>query len=528
MSAQSFDAESFLRKLWALDDLLAERGFPKFSPWWRAELTRFFRALAAGRVRQWVPRVGRRGGKSTVWFKVGTAWGLFGPWSIPSGDRAVIAFVSVSRDEAAQRLRAIGDALRALGEQFSQRNEEIELGSRPVVFKVFSCSTTGVVGFTSIAVICDETARWENRDSGANPAREVVGSLRPTLATVPFGFLILSSSPWSQDDFHAQAFDAGDTETQITSYAPSWIANPSLSETDTRSLEPDERIWRREFLAEPQAAVAAALDPDAITRAQREVPAGLVCAPPIVCVDMSDGRGDATAWAAVRWAWSKGEPRYLSRRVCVSSRIRDARGDLIEYDEPVRDADGRLVENPNYSGPPAPILIVGPVRSIVGKFWQSIRSADLVARIAADARAWGARAVIGDQRSDYALEPLFAGHGLRFGSLAWSAPSKVQAVTRLRSWLRDGQIILPKPSDGDAAARLSTELAAFQERLSPSGNVVYGGRSGVHDDHVATLLTAAMADAHAMVPASPTAPRVYRDLSNLPPGTCAGGNLPPA
>lgn len=515
MSVQGFDAESFLRKLWALDDLLAERGFPRFSPWWRAELTRFFRALATGR-RQWVVRVGRRGGKSTTWAKLAVAWALFGPWTIPAGDRGVVAFVSVSRDEAAQRLRSIGDMLRRLGEQFASRAEEIELGSRPCVFKVFSCSTTGVVGFTAIAVICDETARWENRESGANPAREVVGSLRPALATQPLGFLALSSSPWSQDDFHAQAFDAGETAAQITSYAPSWTANPTLSEAGTRSLEPDERTWRREFLAEPQSAVAGAFDPDAIVRAQREVPAGHVCAPPVVCVDMSDGRGDATAWAAVRWAWSKGEPRFLSRRACVSARLRDARGDLIEFDQPILDRSGAPVPNPNYSGPPAPVLIVGPIRSIVGKFWQSIRSADLVARIGADARAWGARFVLGDQRSDYALEPLFAGQGLRFASLAWSAPSKLQAVTRLRSWLRDGQIILPRPSDGDAAARLAQELAAFQERLSPSGTVVFGGRTGVHDDHVAVLVTAAMADAHAMVPASPTAPRPV-PITWLPP-----------
>lgn len=517
MSVQGFDAESFLRKLWALDDLLADRGFPKFSPWWRAELSRFFRALAAGR-RQWVVRVGRRGGKSTTWAKVAVAWALFGPWTIPAGDRGVVAFVSVSRDEAAQRLRSIGDMLRQLGEQFASRAEEIELGSRPCVFKVFSCSTTGVVGFTSIAVICDETARWEHRDSGANPAREVVGSLRPALATQPLGFLALSSSPWSQDDFHAQAFDAGETAAQITSSAPSWTANPTLTEAGTRSLEPDERTWRREFLAEPQAAVAGAFDLDAITSAQREVPTGLVCAPPVVCVDMSDGRGDATAWAAVRWAWSKGEPRYLSRRACVSSRIRHANGDLIEYDEPILDRSGAPVLNPSYIGPPAPILIVGPVRSITGKFWQSVRSADLVARIAADARAWGARFVVGDQRSDYALEPLFARHDLRFLSIAWTAQSKVQAVTRLRSWLRDGSIILPKPTDGDAAARLASELAAYQERLSPSGTVVYGGRSGVHDDHVATLLTAAMADARALLPASPTAPRTYQiRAEDLPP-----------
>src|SRR5262245_13379968 len=68
-----FNADAFLAHLWALDDELVAHGFHPLSPWWRAELTRFIRALAAGQhacagamVRAWIVRAGRRAGKSSA------------------------------------------------------------------------------------------------------------------------------------------------------------------------------------------------------------------------------------------------------------------------------------------------------------------------------------------------------------------------------------------------------------------------------------------------------------------------------
>lgn len=515
MSRKRRDPEAILAKLWSLEDQLVASGFPAMPRWWRRVITRFY---CSGK-RRMVIRKGRRVYASTcVAPRLAVAEALFGGHEhLPGTPPLVYAFLSVHRGEAANRLRGIREILDAIGVEYRERGETIELMDRPAIFAVKTVSERTTVGDDVAFAWCDEVSRWRDDDSGSNPAEAVIGGFAPSQATLPDATMWLVSSPRGRDDYHARQFDLGETEAQCVAFGATWEINEALTEEETRRLEPDDRVWSREYAAQPQAAVLAALDPDAITRAQRDQPAGLVCAPPVVCVDMSDGRGDATAWAAARWAWTKGEPEFLSRRACLSARLRDGRGNLIEWDEPLLDADGERVPNPGYSGPPAPILIVGPIRSIVGRFWQSIRSADLVARIAADARAWGARFVIGDQRSDYALEPLFAAHGLRFVSVVWSNPSKVQAVTRLRSWLRDGSIILPQPGEGDAAARLSSELAAYQERLSPSGSVVYGGRSGVHDDHVATLLTAAMADARALLPASPTAPRVVRDFTNLPP-----------
>jgi hypothetical protein len=80
------------------------------------------------------------------------------------------------------------------------------------------------------------------------------------MATQPFAFEVCSSSPWGTDDYHAELFDQGDTDHQLTSFAPTWIANPTITEERTHELEPDEKIWSREYAAIPGATVSQALD----------------------------------------------------------------------------------------------------------------------------------------------------------------------------------------------------------------------------------------------------------------------------
>ncbi len=86
----------------ALSRALVAAGFPDTSAWWRRELRRF---LKSGK-RRWIIRAGRRAGKSTTLCRLAAAWALFGDWSVPPGDVAVVAFVSVSRDESAASARS--------------------------------------------------------------------------------------------------------------------------------------------------------------------------------------------------------------------------------------------------------------------------------------------------------------------------------------------------------------------------------------------------------------------------------------
>lgn len=495
--------DELLRRYDQVDALLVAAGFPATSPWWRAEIERFLRS---GRGR-WLLRVGRRGGKSSTLARLACVWALYGSWEVPPGDVAVVPFVSVDRDEAAARLRTIEDVLRTLGVGLERRGDELELRSRRVLFRVVTCSVKGTVGFTSILVIGDEVARWESRETYANPAADVIGSLAPTLATQPDGFMVLSSSPWSLDDFHAVEFAKGDTGHQVASFAPTWVANPTLSEERTHELEPDNKRWLREYAAVPSASVSAALDGEAISRAQRYLPPGARMMGPVVTLDFSSGRGDAVVWSRVCWAHQDDVPEVLSER-----RYLPGHG---YYFEPITNEAGETTPNPDFK-PAPPLLVVGPLDHQLGKFWQSLASTQLVARIARDAKRWGAATVIGDASNGYGLEGMFQSHGLRFVTVPWTQPNKAAAVTRIRRWLRDGQLCLPMPTDSPAAERLDRELRAFEERLSPSGVAIYNGARGMHDDHVAAaVMMPAIADALNLLPHSPTAPRSRRDMTSI-------------
>jgi hypothetical protein len=236
-----------LAQLDALDHLLVEAGFPAMTSWWRETLGAFY---ASGR-RQLVLRVGRRGGKSSTLCRVAVASALFGEHEIPPGDIGVVAFVSVRREEATERLRTIRAILDALGVTHRPIEGGVELVDRPIAFRVYTASVAGVSGFTCVAAFCDEVSKWKDADSGVNPAREVLAGLRPTLAGQAHARLFLSSSPMGRQDAHAVAFDAGDTDFQLTASAQTWIARPSLTEAECRALEPDEDVFRREYGIQP-------------------------------------------------------------------------------------------------------------------------------------------------------------------------------------------------------------------------------------------------------------------------------------
>ncbi len=230
-----------------LERALTTKGFPAMSLWWRSTFTAFYQ----GGKRQLVLRVGRRGGKSTSLCRIAVLEALYGDHVIPPGDVGVVAIVSVNRTEASERLRTIRAILDVLGVTYHPIDAGIELDTKPIAFRVYTASISGVSGPTCICAICDEVAKWRDADTGANPATEVLASLRPTMATQPNARMFLSSSPLGRLDAHAATFDHGDDEFQQTAFAPTWIANPSVSEADTHALEPDEDRWRREYAAIP-------------------------------------------------------------------------------------------------------------------------------------------------------------------------------------------------------------------------------------------------------------------------------------
>lgn len=195
-------AREILRRFRALDLHLQAKGFPATSPWWHETIERFY---LTGR-RQLVPRVGRRGGKSSTLCRLAVCEALYGQHRIPPSDTGVVAIVSALREDAAERLETIRSILEALGwrrakagqagvNEYEERAEEIALPSRRIVFRVYTASVRRVSGFTSIFILLDEVAKWRDEKTGANPAKIVIKSIRPTASTMRNAKIVLSSSP---------------------------------------------------------------------------------------------------------------------------------------------------------------------------------------------------------------------------------------------------------------------------------------------------------------------------------------------
>lgn len=420
-----------------LELALAAGGFPAMSPWWYETFTRFYDR----NVRQLVLRCGRRGGKSSSLCRIAVLEALFGEHTIPPGDVGVVAIVSISMREAQERLRTIRAILDAFDVEYDKRvTSEIRLLGRNVVFKVFAATQGAVIGFTCICAICDEVAKWMNEAETANPATEVLGGLRPTLATQPNAKMFLSSSPLGFEDAHAEAFARGDTDFQSVAYAPTWVANPSVTEADTIALEPDRRIWLREFKAEPQHAVLGAFSTEDIARAFQPREPGLL-SEPIWVTDVSSGKKDSWTWGGVR------------------------------YDTPETGA---------------PFLRFFGIDGVSGEFWKTTTGSEVVERMVSAAKAAGAKSIHGDQREEFMVTDEVHSHGIGYFVHAWTATSKPDAVQTLRRMFREGLLVLPEHET------LRKELLSFEERVTPNGGLTFGARGAGHDDYVALLITAVM------------------------------------
>ena len=441
----------------ALEQALVAAGFPAMSPWWRSTLERFYRS---GR-RQCVLRCGRRGGKSSTLCRVAVLEALFGEHTIPPGDTGIVGIVSVSRDEGNGRVRSIKAILDALGVAYRPIEGGIELTSKPIAFKVFPASLGGVVGGTWVAGLCDEVARWRDHESGANPATEVLSSLRPTMATQKNARLFLSSSPMGRSDAHAKAYDAGETAFQCVAFARTWEANPSLTEADCRELEPDEETFRREYAGEPwDGSTSSLFTEGALLAVTRHGPAVLGRVRGTTYFAAMDPATRANAWAlCVASSRSVGE--IVSVNIVRCQEWRAPRGGALDSD-----------------------ATMGEIAGVLGEY--------------------GVTECFSDQWSFDSLNALAARYGLELLQEPSTSMSKVQSYERLRRMVNDRAIELPD----DPLVR--SELLGVRKWISRGGafTIELDRSGGRHSDHAAAIalcVTKAAADAGGLSPwCSPT------------------------
>jgi hypothetical protein len=451
-------AATFLHQLLLFDERLKAAGHHGLSPRFEAELSRWVRS----RKRTWVCRKGRRGGGSTTALLFLVAFALFGRWRVAKGDTPVIVTMSHSLAAGRDLLRRASMMLSDAGIEHEATADKIAIPSRGVEIRNYAPNLVSILGVTAILILLDELAHYRDDASGANPSREILARLLPTMATVgEDARLLLVSSPAGFDDVHAERVARGDDDEQCVSIVPSWIGNPTLSEEQCRRDAGDELTFRREYGAEPQE--VRALRPfirEHIDAAlARDVDRGVPCGRCIVAADPSSGSGgDSFAWIVAQWA-----ARADERKVLV-------------------------------------VLWVAAER---GK-WSNRKGAhEVVAALARDAKKFDAQLVATDQREVLAMQSLLPQHGLKVTVLPHTTDSKAEAVARLQLLLEQGQLALPQRE----SERLKRQLLDYQQTETRTGLKRFASRTSAPggDDLVSCLITLALADASGLVDGGPNA-----------------------
>jgi Terminase large subunit, T4likevirus-type, N-terminal len=198
--------------------------------------------------------VGRRGGKSRIAALVAVFLACFHDYRphLALGEVGTVAVIAADRRQARVIMRYIVgflDSVPMLKAMIANRTKEcIELSNR-ITIEVHTASFRAVRGYTLVAAICDELAFWQTDEDAANPDAEILGALRPGLATIPGGLLLCISSPYARRGALWDAYRkhyGKDGDAVLVWQAPTEVMNPAV----------DRQVITHAYVADPAAAAA--------------------------------------------------------------------------------------------------------------------------------------------------------------------------------------------------------------------------------------------------------------------------------
>jgi hypothetical protein len=247
--------------------------------------------------------VGRRGRKSATAALLAVYQAVYVDWSAyrAPGETVRVLIVANSKDQAAL-VRSYAEAIlrsRAGLERLIAGSDAETITLRNgIEIKAVANSFRSIRGPTTIAAIFEEVAYWRDENS-ANPDKEVLRAVKPSMLTVPGAVLIGISSPYARRGllYERHRDHHGRDGRVLVWQADTLTMNPKADpEEIARAYEDDPEAAAAEYGARFRDDLSTFLDADTLARVVRASPLELPPAGGVVYqafADPSGGRGDA-------------------------------------------------------------------------------------------------------------------------------------------------------------------------------------------------------------------------------------------
>jgi len=178
--------------------------------------------------------VGRRGGKSHISALLAVYEAFFNDYTniLAAGEVATVFVIAADRKQARSVMRYIRGMIESnsllQSMVIKDSPESIELSNRCVI-EIMTAGFKGLRGYSVACAILDEVAFWS--DGGANPDKEILNAIRPSLATLN-GKIIALSSPYARRgvlwENYKRYYGKDSSERVLVAQAPSLLMNNLL------------------------------------------------------------------------------------------------------------------------------------------------------------------------------------------------------------------------------------------------------------------------------------------------------------
>lgn len=147
----------------------------------------------------WI-QAGRRAGKSIL-AALSAIYLAIQPYTLMAGEVGTVVIIASDRKQGRVILRYILGLMKsvpALAALIAAETMESVTLTTGIAIEIHTASFRGVRGYTVVACLADEVAFWRNDESGANPDSEILGAIRPAMATIPSALLLCIGSPYAR------------------------------------------------------------------------------------------------------------------------------------------------------------------------------------------------------------------------------------------------------------------------------------------------------------------------------------------